>query len=205
MIFKGILKNTRISLVVLFFYFISNFLILNLINKSVFNEKKYVCEKKAFLNLKFHNPQIQANTSLLIDFLSTDKNIEKLDNFKLRINADKVETCNEKISLINNEINKLLKNFVDYSNSSTNVMKEYNITDLSEDYFSNLTITNLLKNNKKIIELIIYDESEYFIDNDFYTIVIIIIFNLFLTIFFFTIYAFLKNKKLSGSILKKIL
>ena len=201
MTFKSIFKKTRISLVVLFFYFISNFLILNLINKSNFNEKKYICEKKAFVKYKFYNEQITNYTELLIDFLSTDKNIEKLDDVSLKITGDKIETCNEKISLIKNEIDNLLINFIDYSNASKNVMKEHNSDmtgALSQSYVSDLTITNLIKNNKKIIDLIIYDDTEYFIDNVFYTAAIIIIFNLFLTIFFFTIYVFLKNKKLFG-------
>lgn len=201
MTFKSIFKKTRISLVVLFFYFISNFLILNLINKSNFNEKKYICEKKAFVKYKFYNEQITNYTQLLIDVLSTDKNIEKLDDGSLKITGDKIETCNEKISLINNEIDNLLINFIDYSNASKNVMEEHS-SDISvvlpQTYISDLTITNLLKNNKKIIDFIIYDDTEYFIDNVFYTAVIIIIFNLFLTIFFFTIYVFLKNKKLFG-------
>jgi len=205
MISKGILKNTKISLVVLFFYFISNFLILNLINKSDFNEKKYICEKMAYFKLKFYNQEINNNVINLVEFLATDKNIEKLDKLKLKIIADKIETCNEKISFIHNEIDKLVSDFSIYLDTQKKVAIENNLT----DFFINiegLTIEELLNlYDIKLIELVIYHDKEYFIDNTFYTTVIIIIFNLFLIIFFLTIYVFVRNKKFFGSILKKIL
>lgn len=191
---KRIFKNKYLLSLVIFIYIISNTIIFNLIDKSKYQKKLYVCEKNVILKLNYFIPLIKDIINEVNDEMNFSDGIS-LENNVLKIRSNNKKKCEDLLKKIEKATSFKLNNVLFVTKLSSKYF-EHNI---NEEFKYRLAMLELHENGYKLIDIEVKDIQDRFIDNTLYNIVVYILFNFILTLFFISMYVFYKKSKLFDS------
>lgn len=197
---KRIFKNKYLLSLVIFIYIISNTIIFNLIDKSKYQKKLYVCEKNVILKLNYFIPLIKDIINEVNDEMNFSNGIS-LENNVLKIRSNNKKKCEDLLKKIEKATSFKLNNVLFVTKLSSKYF-EHNINvnfNNNEEFINRLAMLELHENGYKLIDIEVKDIQDRFIDNTLYNIVVYILFNFILTLFFISMYVFYKKSKLFDS------
>ena len=194
---KRIFKKKYLLNLVIFIYIISNTLIFNLIDKSKYQKKLYVCEKNVILKLNYFIPVIKDIINDINDEMNFNSGIS-LENNVLKIRSNNKKKCEDHVKKIEKATSFKLNNLL----FVTKLSSKYFESNINEEFIDRFAMLELHDSGFKLIDIEINDIQDRFVDNSLYNIVVYILFNFILTLFFISMYVFYKKSKLFDSKIK---